>query len=159
MLSLDLRGVEFNKAERNRQLQNLLNNRSRGSVEWKHQNISAIMVELGLPYVRGYKPRFNYQDLLGEVVEQRLAGAQDLFMEVERIVTQPAETLRVEDDILSILVPPPKREDTPLRVRDAASPRRSKVPRNFLKAEADNASLGLAGEEFILEFEHKRLWR
>jgi hypothetical protein len=62
-------------------------------------------------------------------------------------------------DILSILVPPPERDDGPPRVRDSIPSRPSAVRRNYLKAEADNRSLGLAGEEFILRFEHERLRR
>ena len=38
MLSLELRNEPFNKAERNRNLQRLLNNRNHGSIERKHQN-------------------------------------------------------------------------------------------------------------------------
>src|SRR5262245_37726959 len=104
MLLMDVRNKEFNKAERNRRLQKLLNNRSRGSVEWKHQNISAILDEIGAPYVRGYKPRHNYQDLLREVVETRLAGATELQAAIDRDVSQPVRILPKVEDILSILV-------------------------------------------------------
>ena len=31
--------------------------------------------------------------------------------------------------------------------------------RKYLEAEASNHSLGIAGEEFVLQFEHERLWR
>jgi hypothetical protein len=34
------------------------------AIEFKHQNISAAMLDLGLPYIRGYKPRSNYQAAL-----------------------------------------------------------------------------------------------
>ncbi|MBK9014392.1 MAG: hypothetical protein IPM82_10040 [Saprospiraceae bacterium] len=37
-------------------------------MEFKHQNISAILIELGQPYLKGYAPRYNYQTLLKEVV-------------------------------------------------------------------------------------------
>jgi len=133
---------------------------SKGSVEWKHQNISAVFVELGLPYVRGYKPRYNYQELLRHVVEERLAtaGAGVLFQEVAQVVNQPAEAPHLTD-VLSILVPPPERDDSISRLRDFRRSRRNPVPRNFLKMESENRSLGLAGEEFVMHFEHERLWR
>src|SRR6184192_2167961 len=78
MLAKELRGEPFNKAEHNRVLQRMLDKRSRGSVERKHQNISAILIEAGFPYIDGYKPLGNYQELLQSVVRERLAGAATL---------------------------------------------------------------------------------
>lgn len=49
MLGKELLGVPYNKAEHNRNLQRLLQNRPKGSVERKHQNISAILISLGVP--------------------------------------------------------------------------------------------------------------
>ena len=58
-------------AERNRVLQ-ALTGRSHSSIEFEHQNISAVMSELGLPLVRGYKPARNYQGALFEGVDAHL---------------------------------------------------------------------------------------
>jgi hypothetical protein len=52
MLEMELRGESYGKAERNRQLQALLRGRNRGAIERKHQNISAILIELGFPSLR-----------------------------------------------------------------------------------------------------------
>ena len=46
MLADDVAGQPYNKAEHRRQLLPLLNNRSEGSVEFKHQNISAVLKAL-----------------------------------------------------------------------------------------------------------------
>src|SRR2546430_2317405 len=118
MLMLELRGEEFNKAERNRALRQLLSKRSRGSIEWKHQNISAVLVELGFPYVRGYRPRFNYQELVRIVVEERLSGAPRLLEAAETAVEQPVDEFPSVSDILSILEPAPDREDGPPRLNE-----------------------------------------
>ena len=88
------------------------------ATEWKHQNISAVLVQLGLPYVRGYRPRFNYQDLLRIVVEERLTGATGLFEAAEKVVEQTVAAPPVVRDILSILAPPPVRDDDPRTLRD-----------------------------------------
>lgn len=45
------------------------NGRSKSSVELKHQNISAVLDALGLPYINGYKPRGNSQLLLRKSVQ------------------------------------------------------------------------------------------
>lgn len=61
MLMLELAGQPFNKTAHRRQLQQRLPGRSSGSIEFKHANISAVMLELGYPYIRGYQPRSNFQ--------------------------------------------------------------------------------------------------
>jgi len=159
MLEKWLRGESFNKAEHNRQLQKLLGGRSRGSIEWKHQNISAVLIELGYPYLAGYKPRFNYQELLRVVIEQRLSTAVKLQQAAHVAVEQPVIATPRVSDILAIVVPPPVREDEPKKLRDMPRDIKKATRRNYLEIEARNTSLGLAGEQFVLHFEHERLWR
>lgn len=48
--------------------------RSRGAVEFKYANISAVLDELGLPYVVGYKPRTNVQSGLRTAVVSAVEG-------------------------------------------------------------------------------------
>jgi hypothetical protein len=79
MLAAELRGRSFNKAEHNRQLQKKLENRGRGSVEYKHRNISAVLGERGLAYINGYKPLHNYQASLKAAVEDYLARYPKFF--------------------------------------------------------------------------------
>lgn len=160
MLVLEIvRGQNYNKAERNRELQKLLSARSRGAIEFKHQNISAVMIEMGYPYVEGYKPRSNFQGLLQEVVERRVYAMPELTATVARLVEQPAQKPACIDDILAIQVDPP----APAKKKEALYENRP-VPkvapkRNYLEQEARNRSLGRAGEELVLEFEQQRLSR
>jgi hypothetical protein len=74
-------------------------------------------------------------------------------------VEQPAENPHQISDLLSILVNPPKRGDDKLRLNDALRPKPLLKRKNYLEAEARNRSLGRAGEELVLRFEHERLWR
>ena len=71
MLSMELALKPFVKSSRNEALQKLTG-RSRGSIEFKHQNISAVLFELGLPWISGYKPMGNYQHALLEAIERFL---------------------------------------------------------------------------------------
>src|SRR4051794_36194775 len=64
MLDQELRGIAYNKSEARRRLIGMLNGRSEGAIRRKHQNISAILIELGFPAIGGYKPLSNYQGLL-----------------------------------------------------------------------------------------------
>jgi len=159
MLALEIRGQEYNKADRNRELRKLLPARSRGSIEFKHQNVSAVMIELGCPYIPGYKPARNYQNLLLETVERRLSGALDLTSIVSKVVEQPVERSTRPEDILSIQVDPPPRAKKREALYDGPRAPRPTTKRNYLEMESRNRSLGRAGEELVLEFEHERLWR
>src|SRR4030095_9374540 len=97
MLALELSGQSFNKAEHRRRLGALLENRSEGSIEFKHCNISAAMIDLGFPYLAGYKPRSNYQALLAEVVAAQVKAKPSMDEVALAAVRQPAFTPVIED--------------------------------------------------------------
>jgi hypothetical protein len=159
MLSKELCGEPYNKAEHNRFLLRLLNNRSHGAIERKHQNTSAILIEAGYPYIDGYKPLGNYQQLLEAVVLDRLAAASQLQTVVAKVVEEPAAGVPPIDDLLAIQVDPPVREARNFRIRDESPVRPEALRRNYLEIEARNHSLGRAGELLALRFERERLVR
>lgn len=157
MLALELRGEPYNKAAHNRRLIAVLNGRSRQAVEFKHANISAVLIELGFPYIAGYKPRGNYQELLKEEVARRLDGDAALREAAANLVTAPATA--VEPGVLldGVLVDPPV-VPLPGVVREPSVARHPRLRVNYLEQEARNASLGAAGEALVLAVEHRRLW-
>ena len=55
MLADDVAGRSYNKAEHNRLLQGTID-RPRGSIEYKHRNISTVLKGLGEDWIRGYLP-------------------------------------------------------------------------------------------------------
>ena len=159
MLELELDGMPVNKAARNAALRRSLVGRSRGAVEFKHANISAVLNTLHVPYVDGYKPRGNYQGLLEEVVVERLRDAPGLFARLQRVVTAPIEGMPHAVNWARVEIPPPKLERPSGRVAERPLPPRSPVAGvNYLAREAENMSLGIAGERFVVDFEHRRLW-
>lgn len=160
MLAKELRGESFNKAEHNRRLQRLLVGRTKSAIEKKHQNISAVMIDLGYPYIDGYKRLSNFQrSLLPQVVEELLIASPDLERLVETVVSAPVEEPAFSNDLLSILVPAPKADpgEKPSRLKESPN-RILRASRNYLEIEARNQTLGRAGEELVLQFEHQRLW-
>lgn len=68
MLRTELHRQPYNKSEHRRKLLPLLDQRSKGSVEYKHENVSGVLVGMGLPYIAGYKPACNFQMMLGDEV-------------------------------------------------------------------------------------------
>ena len=49
MLRLELSGLKYNKTEHRNALVKRLDQRSNGSIELKHQNISAVLIDMGIP--------------------------------------------------------------------------------------------------------------
>lgn len=159
MLERELAGDHYNKSASRRELLARLSGRSEGAIERKHQNISAVLIDLGFSYVEGYKPLPNYQRLLYDVVRDRLQRSPHLVEAVRRRAEEPlVEPPRVAD-LLSRLVAMPAAAERERRTHVIADRRRVRPLTNYLELEARNRRLGRAGEDFVLRFEHERLWR
>lgn len=150
MLSDELSGNSYKKSEHRKSLLPLLNNRSEGSIEFKHQNISAILVSLGQPYVKGYLPRYNYQKILEDVVIGYLSKnlwIEDKFKSFADKDVHNNPTVNFEE----LLLEPPllwaANEPT------APSYQRSPIKVNYLEREQRNQKLGESGEQLVLNYE------
>ncbi|MGG7568032.1 DUF3883 domain-containing protein [Rhodovulum sp. DZ06] len=149
MLREELRGAPYNKTAHRKALMEHIE-RPNGSIEFKHQNISAVLQALNHPWIKGYKPRSNFQMPLADAVARRLAGAIDLVPPrapglaeaAGELFLRPAPTLRNE---------PPPEEAKMTRA----------VIRKFDPAAQDeaNRALGKAGEERVLAHERAVLAR
>jgi hypothetical protein len=157
MLDKELHGLEYNKTTYRHDLSSLLNKRSDGAIERKHQNISAVLIKLGFPYIVGYKPLKNYQQLLFKVVSDRLKNSKNLVNFVGVQVEQPAVVPSI-NDILAALVEPPTHEILEHRnIRNMVQEPSIRYGVDYLELEAKNRSLGTAGEQFVVHFEQARL--
>ena len=148
MLRMELLRKPYVKSQRNAALQELTG-RSRGAIEYKHQNISAVLQRLGRPWIPGYKPMANVQKALIDGIERILDSQDDIFSlqdnqesdiaEEAAVLFEPAPVLRAEDAAESIAL--------------------ERLVRKFDPAERDarNRVLGKQGEERILQSERARL--
>lgn len=156
MLRMQLMGQTPNKAEHNRQLQGMLPARSKSSIEYKHCNISAVLVEMGVPPLIGYKPLFNYQQLLIPIVSEAVGKDSRLDEAALRQVETPAEAPLLDSFERFVVAPPEGQRlstyDRTEQVRD-----RPLVVRDYLQREARNRSLGSAGEDLVMKYEAQRL--
>jgi hypothetical protein len=118
------------------------------------------MIDLGLPYISGYKPRGNYQRLLKEKTAACLDSFPELIKAIEIDVNKNAELQNI-DDMLKALVYPPASKDYGMSVRENLADynvkKRTLLRINYLEKEAANISLGSAGEKFVLKYEKTRL--
>jgi hypothetical protein len=155
MLASELSGTPYNKAAHRRKLLPLLNGRSEQSIEFKHANISAALLDAGFPYISGYKPRSNYQALLAEVLAERMTGAAQLQEVAAADADRPMVVPEV-DDILAVLTAAPKPSADSHKVAEPSHPA-IRLTTNYIEREARNRSLGAAGELFALNYERARL--
>lgn len=140
MLGSELKREAYSKTEHRNRLQPLLRDRSMQAIEYKHQNVSAVLFELGLPFINGYKPARNYQRALAEEIRKRLARQVEAF---ERLAESPAPS-----------VSSPLRQTSPPDTRNAP-PTGGQVDYEVLQAE--NRRLGAEGERLVVQFERDRL--
>lgn len=115
MLADDIAGRPYSKAEYNRLLQAVIG-RPRGSIEYKHQNISAVLKGLGQDWIPGYKPAFNFQASLIDAVVRWLDRHPDWLASSVRLATDLSPTALREEAILWI-GPPPTHSKTSLHFR------------------------------------------
>ena len=124
-----------------------LTGRSAASVEFKHRNISAVLQEVGLPWIWGYKPAPNYQDALFDAVDRYLSGHRDVLDRQRAasptLAAEPADVFTV----MPVSVPRPRKAGLERLVRKF-----DPVERDFR-----NRQLGRAGEEFVIDLERRRL--
>lgn len=153
MLSQELKGNDFNKAQHRRDLQKILNGRSEGSIEFKHQNISAILINLGQPYIKGYLPRYNYQKLLEDKVIDYLSRNREFEKFFYNFSEKKVESVAILN-YSQILVDPPK---AGIINEPEVQYERKPIKINYLEREQRNHSLGQAGEKVVYDFEKWKL--
>jgi hypothetical protein len=154
MLSAELKGEAYSKAQHRRALMPLLNNRSEGSVEFKHRNISAVLIELGQPFIKGYLPSFNYQQLLKDEIIDYLNQNLKIEDQFRLFSDKEIEPKKSDFNFNKFIVEPPKAS---IVTEPRASYHRSPIKINYLEREQRNQNLGTLGEELVIEFEKWQL--
>lgn len=158
MLEAEMLGHAYRKSEHRKLLAPKLQSRSDGSIEFKHQNVSGVLVNLGFPYIEGYKPRANFQRLLATEVESFLDAHPGV---VDRLVSAPILNPTdpkdlVTPDLSHLIEDPPEKIIAP---SNASIPWLSRKGRriDFAERDAANRQLGKLGEKLVFEMEKYRL--
>ncbi len=148
MLADDLAGRPYVKAHHSAVLMQQIG-RTHRSVEFKHQNISAVLDELGMPWIGGYKPKRNYQFAIFAAIDRYISAHRDIIYEPVAPVA-----LNLAEPTPPIFVAAPVNEPKPERPQEL-----ERLVRKFDPVERDfrNKALGQAGEEFVLGLERNRL--
>jgi hypothetical protein len=112
-------------------------------------NISAVLRELGLPWIEGYKPKENYQRSIFPAIERYLDRNPAVLDYL------PTQTTGLAENFTPFIEPPPALD----RNKTARPEALDRLVRKFDPVERDfrNRALGRAGEAMIFEFERHRL--
>jgi hypothetical protein len=147
MLADDLAGRPYVKSRHSAALMARIG-RTHRSVEFKHQNISAVLDELGLPWIPGYMPKRNYQSAIFDAIDRYFT------LHPETLVPVPASQIPLSQSS-PIFVDPPSQATAKHPVPE----RLERLVRKFDPVERDhrNRSLGKAGEAFVVDVERKQL--
>ena len=151
MLSKELTGKAYKKSSHRQKLLPLLNNRSEGSIEFKHQNISAVLINFGQPYIKGYLPRFNYQKILEEKVINYLTSNRSIEEQFKKFAESDIIQPISQNDFNKLIVNPPSNHNIvkePIVVYT-----KNPIKINYLEKEQHNRNLGLLGEKLVFEYE------
>ena len=156
MLLQDLKGEKYNKKSHREKLKPQLNNRTDGSIEFKHQNISAVLIDLDYPYIDGYKPRFNYQNELFQAISKK---TEEIDLDLPDIIDKNLNKTEISTEDLTptlIEVQPPTTINRKINPYEKIEFGR-KTKKNYALIENNNKNLGRRGEELVLEFEKQRV--
>lgn len=148
MLGEELAGRHYVKAHHNAAIV-AKTGRSKGSVERKYMNVSAVLVRLGLPRIKGYVPAMNAQfGPLTAAIERYLAWTPKAL--------EPEIPDRRPDDINGLFVSPPVFDAEKVRMPEPIM----RLARKFdpVARDARNRALGKKGEAFVMEVEDRRLF-
>jgi len=153
MLELEARQAPYKKSEFNAELRSYIPRRSAKSIEYKFQNISAVLHGLGLPFINGFKPLSSVQLLLRKSVQEFISKNS---LVLEKIVDAMEEVKSPESrEFFARLVEAPKIEE--IAIRQEAAPVRLPRKIDFAGRDESNRKLGRAGEEWVFGYEHERL--
>jgi hypothetical protein len=150
MLREEQAGHRTNKTAHRRALMVRIR-RSNGSIEFKHQNISAVLVQLGLPRINGYLPRWNFQSAIADAIGRYLNKDPD------PVPFETTQARRLTDPPGIFEGAPP----VPPPLNANAKRAFERVARKFDPVLRDerNRALGRAGEERIFDHECRKLIR
>ncbi|MGG5889812.1 DUF3883 domain-containing protein [Falsiroseomonas sp. HC035] len=152
MLQHELAGQSYVKATYNEQVR-LATGRSKGAVELKFANVSAVLDEMGLRWLKGYLPREHGQaGAIRDALEAYLVMHQGFADRLEEVPTAVPQLPSVADNVFT-LPPPP----SPLAQPGDSSLLPSVQKRDRALSDSRNRALGEKGEEWVMTVERQRL--
>ncbi|MFK0163928.1 DUF3883 domain-containing protein [Rhizobium sp. NPDC090279] len=147
MLNAEILGQPYSKTDHRKVLMRTVS-RTEGSIERKHQNVSAILQRLGYPWIDGYKPLGNFQDAL---LREVLRHISDRIVSLDAAIASPEIS---DTTIQTVFVDRPAGNE---RSQFSVEIEQLDPRLDLAERDAKNRDLGRAGEEFVISVERARL--
>jgi len=157
MLLNELQGKPYSKTAHRNRLMAMLPLRNAGAIEKKRQTISAVLLSLGLPHIKGYKPLDNYQGLLIEIIDAHLERHPEIVETFMAYARRPLRIPMQRDLFLKAVVVDPPKMLQPVTGQKQRQVKRILKKYAFVAAEAHNTGLQEAGRSFVADLERARL--
>ena len=151
MLEKYMAGQDKFKTEHRLALMPRLQNRSKSSIEFKHQNISAVLDRLGVRWIKGYPPAKNIQSSLVDAVTRWLYENTGKLAWVEQLPSPQDRPFPSDGIEIPVGPAPTQSNQSPTMQME----KMLGLARKFDTAGRDerNRALGRAGEERVLAHE------
>jgi len=119
MLAADLAGRPYVKSKHSKELMARIG-RTHRSIEFKHQNISAVMDELGMPWIPGYMPKRNYRMAIFDAIDRYLSRHEDILesLPIAPIAAKPLSEVFVPEPPLM----QPNSDPASFRIEETCDP-------------------------------------
>lgn len=150
MLKAEISEVSYSKSDHRSELLAVMS-RSPGAIEFKHQNISAVLEDFGKVWIAGYKPRSHSQNSLVDKIASYIQARPDFDV----LITPTDFPSNGTIDPAGVFVSPPEgKYGFP---NGQSSPSGCVDGYNAGERDAQNKKLGDKGEEYVVALERRRL--
>jgi len=151
MLVKELKGQAFSKTAYINRLLPQLNGRSKGALEFKLRNISAVLNDFRLKFLTGSVPAANKQHRLTEEVSDNLERHPDVADLLYADANAPTAAPKSKHD--RYVGPEPTPKNTAFPKTGSGVHRQSARGIDFAARDARNKALGKKGEDWVVENE------
>lgn len=145
----ELKGIKYKKSEHRKNLAPLLPRRTEKAIEYKYQNISAVLAKNEMYFIKGYTPKANFQRTLEErtmhFLENRVDIRESYLSLFQKNVLEVIKSL----DFSTLLQPETSQLASEPNTIYKTNPRKV----DFLEVEKKNIDIGNEGEKVVFEYE------
>ena len=159
MLRAELRGEMFSKADHRHRLAAELGLKDPDLVDLAFQQVSSVLLEIGMPVVDGFRPLNGWPVALANAVQGHLEAKPELVdaLWIDSDASKVAVPVELDDSRMVLMPTPlPGEHDSAAGRAERWAPSVA-LDLDFRAREARDEALAVAGQRFVLAYERARL--
>jgi flagellar biosynthesis GTPase FlhF len=159
MLRAELRGEMFSKADHRHRLAAELGLKDPDLVDLAFQQVSSVLLEIGMPVVDGFRPLNGWPVALANAVQGHLEAKPELVdaLWIDGDASKVAVPVELDDSRMVLMPTPlPGEHDSAAGRAERWAPSVA-LDLDFRAREARDEALAVAGQRFVLAYERARL--